>query len=744
MYSFKYWKLIFASFVFIGSSLFANCATGQQLKVDHTLGEESSTLDPKEEVIINETPSYLIKGGALRGNNLFHSFELFNVDKDHGVYFDINNRPGVARIISRVTGSSPSEILGVLGVDGGNADLFLINPNGILFGPNASLNLDGSFLASTASSVVFADTQYSAAEPSSFPLLSMNVPIGLSFRNITAPIVNQSQVLDPDEEESAGLQVKSGKTLTLVGGNITLESGFLTAPDGRINLASLARTGEVILDASSFAIDFKGEQSFGNIQLVEGSKISTIGIGSGDVNLRGRNIELTGGSAIEALNIGSEPGGAIRITASEDVLLEGTNSFGFPSFLASGTVRSGKGGDIAIRANKLALKDRALIQTSSSFTISRSGNVVPATGQAGSVTVTAKDLEVSGGSSILAVTYGMAMGGDVIVNASDSVNIFGVSSDNSASGLYTVSTPRSSGQAGNITLNTRFLRVADEGTISARSEGIGSAGNIEINASSIRLENSASLDAQTTAGFGNIKLNANDIVLRDNSKISTNATGTANGGNIAINTGVLVGFENSDIVANAFTGSGGRVEISAKGIFGLVPRTRIELEQLLGTTDPSQLPSSDITAISQSNPSLNGQVILNTPEVDPSKSLVELPTTVVDPDSLVAQNPCKRGSESEFTRSGRGGLPPSVSQDFNSDATQVGLVEPVQSSTANRQQTKALEGGKTSFLASAATPIAPAQGWVFNDKGKVVLVSHNSMIANPQRLKTNPAGCPVP
>jgi filamentous hemagglutinin family protein len=720
----KYWKFIFTSCGAICFSLFPNHATGQQLKVDDTLGEESSAIDP--DVLINGTQSDLIKGGALRGNNLFHSFELFSVDKDRGVYFD--NRFGVARIIARVTGSSSSEIMGVLGVNGGDANLFLINPNGILFGPNASLDLNGSFLASTAGSITFADTQYSAAEPSSFPLLSTNIPIGLSFRKIPASIVNQSQVLDPDAEEKAGLQVKSGKTLAFVGGDITLESGFLTAPNGRINLASLERVGEVALDASSFAIDFKGEQNFGNIRLLEGSVISTLGTGSGDVDLQGRNIEFTGGSAIDALSLGSEPGGAIRITASEDVLLEGTDSLNdSPSFLLAGTVSSGKGGDISIKADKLILRDRAIIQTSSTSILLNSGEVVSATGQAGNVTVTVRRLEVSGGSRIRAATSGMAMGGDIIINASDSINI---------SELSEVSTQSRSrnllvngGAAGDITFNTKFLQVLDGSTIAVNSEGTGKAGDLTVNAQSILLENQSSFNANTRGGSGNIELNAEDIILRTNSSITTNATGIASGGNISIDTGALIALENSDITANSQERFGGRVVITAEGIFGTRFREELTLE-------------SDITATSELGPDFSGTVDINTPDVDPSQGLTELPASVVDPDSLVAQNPCKRGSESEFTRSGRGGLPPNLSQDFNSDATQIGLVEPAQTTTADRQQTKVSKGEKSSVTASAL-PIAPAQGWVFNDKGEVILVSYKPTVTDSQRLKANPAGCPV-
>ncbi|HAA28965.1 MAG TPA: filamentous hemagglutinin, partial [Cyanobacteria bacterium UBA8553] len=123
-----------------------------QLTPDSTLGGESSIITPG--VIINRQPADRIDGGASRGANLFHSFREFNIGAGREVYFA--NPAGIENILTRVTGSTRSEILGTLGVSG-NANLFLINPNGIVFGSNARLDMRGSFLASTASSFKFAD-----------------------------------------------------------------------------------------------------------------------------------------------------------------------------------------------------------------------------------------------------------------------------------------------------------------------------------------------------------------------------------------------------------------------------------------------------------------------------------------------------------------------------------------------------------------------------------------------------------
>jgi filamentous hemagglutinin family protein len=110
------------------------------------------TLQNQNSIIKNETNRDIIEGGAIRGKNLFHSFSEFNVGDNRSVYFA--NPVNINNILTRVTGNNSSNILGTLGVSG-NANLFLINPNGINFGTNAKLDLKGSFIASTADKIIF-------------------------------------------------------------------------------------------------------------------------------------------------------------------------------------------------------------------------------------------------------------------------------------------------------------------------------------------------------------------------------------------------------------------------------------------------------------------------------------------------------------------------------------------------------------------------------------------------------------
>ncbi|BAY46456.1 filamentous hemagglutinin outer membrane protein [Scytonema sp. HK-05] len=150
-----------------------NLKASAQINPDNSLGVERSRLNSSVERDI-------IEGGAIPGSNLFHSFTDFNVGTQQQVYFA--NASGIQNIINRVTGKNSSQILGTLGVLG-NANLFLINSNGIIFGENARLDVGGSFIASTANSFIFDNGfNFSTTNPQAPPLLTINVPIGLQFK----------------------------------------------------------------------------------------------------------------------------------------------------------------------------------------------------------------------------------------------------------------------------------------------------------------------------------------------------------------------------------------------------------------------------------------------------------------------------------------------------------------------------------------------------------------------------------
>lgn len=186
-----------------------------QITPDETLGNERSQVN--RNVQVRGALGDRITGGATRGSNLFHSFQEFNVNAGQRVYFGHPN--GIENILSRVTGRDVSDIMGTLGVDGA-ANLFLLNPNGIIFGPNARLDVSGSFLASGGDRFTFSDgSEFSATNPQAPPLLSVNVPLGLQYgTHHPGSIANQGHLI-------------TGQDLTLTGNQLNLQGQLQAGRD---------------------------------------------------------------------------------------------------------------------------------------------------------------------------------------------------------------------------------------------------------------------------------------------------------------------------------------------------------------------------------------------------------------------------------------------------------------------------------------------------------------------------------
>ena len=295
-----------------------------QIIPDRTLGAESSVVVTNEE--IEGVKSDRLEGGAIRGNNLFHSFQEFNIDAGRGAYFA--NPAAIENIFTRVTGSNPSEILGTLGVLG-DANLFLLNPNGIIFGNGARLDLGGSFFATTADSIAFPDgTEFKATNPNLPPLLTVEVeqPIGLKFAGESGMITN-----------AANLAVAEQKTLSLAGGEVE-NKGNLTAPGGRIEILgteSVALVGAATIDVAATSgggtVVIGGDRnllpSAQRTYIGDGVRLNATALDSGNggkvtvwsdrvTGFYGQ-INATGGS--EAGN-----GGSVEVSSQEQLIFRGT------------------------------------------------------------------------------------------------------------------------------------------------------------------------------------------------------------------------------------------------------------------------------------------------------------------------------------------------------------------------------------------------------------------------------------
>ncbi|QSJ21104.1 filamentous hemagglutinin N-terminal domain-containing protein [Nostoc sp. UHCC 0702] len=729
-----------------------------------------------------------IQGGTPSGSNLFHSFEQFSVSKGSTAHFKLQNPTETQNIITRVTGKSISNIEGILKADG-TANLFLINPNGIIFGSNASLDIKGSFIASTASSLNFADgTKFSAIDPQTTPLLTVSTPIGLQFGATAASIRNQSQAPSRDETtnifgQPVGLQVQPGKTLALVGGDITLQSGNLTAASGRIELGSVASNSLVSLKSMNqgWILGYESVQNFQNIQLMQDSfaipsVVDVSGEGGGSIQLQGNTVKLSGDFVrLISLTTNNGDGKDITINSRNLIVQDGAQ-------VVASTLNKGSGGNLIVNASEsVELTGSYSSPGTTPASITSLFTATFSDGDAGNLTINTKRLRVQNGAEISAGASGITgdsrvrpsegKGGNLTVNASESVELIGTwAIDNSrASSLFASAIKY--GNAGTINVTTGRLIIRDGAVISANVQippdtifsnditNTDTPGQINLTARSILLDNGQITSNSESGKGGNIRLQVRDLLsMRRNSKISTNSgkLGTGgDGGNITIDApnGLVFAapLENNDITANAFFGSGGKITINADSIFGFVQRDRTDFPtQDPEELDPKNLPTNDITAFSQQNPSLSGVVEINSPDVDPSKGLVELPVNAVDAqDKIVAGcNSAQRIAKASFITTGRGGIASSPTDALISDAVLTdwivleGQDENRAASVHNRPVTPNQSNALKINSVNSPTQIVEAQGWVMDSNGNVVLVAQAPTVT-PHSSTLNPASCAV-
>lgn len=510
---------------------------------------------PNPSIVNLEGQIQHLTGGTQSGGNLFHSFEQFNVRTGETAWFD--NATSIDNIITRVTGGQISNIDGLIRANS-SANLFFLNPNGMVFGPNAAIDIGGSFLASTANRLQFADgTEFSTNDRASLPLLTISVPIGLQFGNAPGSIVNRSQTtallpsLDPTIPDlvptPVGLQVQPGNTLALVGGDIALEGGRLSAFGGRIELGAVASNGRVSLNRlsenpSAFSLSYPQTQNFQDILVSGLASIDTSGDGGGSIQLQGRQVRIIGGSSVEANNFGAQPGGTLAIHASELVEVSGTGPLDGPldaltavagafapqfSSLSTNTFGPGKGGDLRIDTRNLIVRDGGEIEAGSL-----------GTGSGGVLSIRASEsMEVSGQAPLLGfapqlgqASLALGFGESFLADA------FTVSTVSSANGGL--------GHAGDVEIETGQLRVRNGGVITSLPAGAGAGGQLTVRASElievIGTTASGEFASSITAGTfgsgnsGNVTAIAPRVILRDAGAIVSTSFNVGNAGTVTI------------------------------------------------------------------------------------------------------------------------------------------------------------------------------------------------------------------
>ncbi len=578
----------------------------QAIVPDRTLGS----------VVNNTSSNAVITGGRSAGSNLFHSFQTFSIPTGSTATFDLLNTPNVTTIFSRITGSDISHIDGLLRITSSSqpTSLFLMNPNGIVFGPNATLDVGGSFAGTTADRIQFKDG-IDFTRSAITPLLSVSVPIGLQMGTVPGAIEvqgsgnllkTQSTLLAPYVSigVSSGLQVLRSNTLALVGGNITIDGGILTAPGGRVELASLGSLASVAILQNTPSIvlgDVLGDRL--DVRLLNKALVDVNGVNGGSIQVQARQVDFTTGAILWIQN--HNVGGNIMLNATDRILADGTSpdlveiSANGPVFSSvSGIVNEtldGNGGKISLSAPSVTVQNGANVVSRSfgsgtggdvliqakNLTVSGASDILGdifsligtstlGSGQGGKMNLNVQNLALVNGGAMTALTTGSGNSGDVTVNA-DTVQIRGLSPFELASSI-SVPTLGGSGKAGNILINTRQLTVSEGGAISSVSFGPGNAGNITINAS----------ESVDVIGFqkriGNYQTGISSAVAPPLEPYKSlfnlsddNATGDS--GDVVINTGILrVSKQGFVTVENTGSGVAGilklktdRIELSNSG-----------------------------------------------------------------------------------------------------------------------------------------------------------------------------------
>jgi filamentous hemagglutinin family protein len=583
-----------------------------------------------------------ITGGTTRGSNLFHSFQNFSVASGSTALF--NNASNIANIISRVTGSSISNIDGLIQANG-NANLILINPNGINFGANAQLAIGGSFLASSADTIVFDDgTLYSAANTDTTPLLTVSVPVGLQLGQNSGAINVQGSghnlslavpIFSPfTNGEVSGLKVQPGQTLGLVGGDISLTGGVLAAEAGNIELGSVA-AGIVNLNLKQqgFSLSYEDVSAFKNINLEQRAFIDASGFNGGSVQIQANDVKLTDGSAVLIQNLGEESSGNLKVNTANSLSVNGATADGIiASGLYTEALAGGKGGNIEIDSSQLEVVDGGAILTDT-FSTAASGNlelnvsdvveivgfaainpnkfsVISAqtfgAGDAGTINITTKNLTALDGGNVASLTGGLTgtgSGGNVNINAQESINLTGINPIAFAPSQITAGSG-GAGNAGNVNLATKNIVIKDGGRIDASATASGNAGNVGINASeSITVAGTVpdSLNPSLIIASANIL----DPELRELLRLPSIPSGDS--GSVTIATPQLRIMDGGVVtVRNDGTGDAGNLQIKANflelanngGITGVVKEgaggtIELEIADSVNLTGGSQIASDN-------------------------------------------------------------------------------------------------------------------------------------------------------
>jgi filamentous hemagglutinin family protein len=580
-------------------------ATGTSTRADESI-KADTTLKSNNTVVTPSTAdgktTYTITGGAERnsGRYLFHSFAAFNLLKNEIGHF--NNLDSVNTIFSRVTGLSQSNIDGLIRANGA-ANLYLINPKGIVFGPNARIDVGGAFKASTAEALLFKSEKFSAIDPQDAPVLTSDIVPGLQFGSTPATLNNAGVLVVKEGQEillaggpddtviSSGTITANGGAITLEGGDITISGEGIQANNGgSINLSANTISFDQGAKATSVTSGSGNGGTInvdaGSLSLAAGSQLTTAATNTstskaGDINLnaskpRDLSISFSGNGSIintktESKAVGElGKGGDIKVgTTNQTLTINGDGSDPIATTrITTQTNGVGNGGQISLLGSNITITDKAKVATE---TI--------AAGNGGLLSVDAGALNLAAGSQLFSTTTGAGNGGSFSLNASTPRDLAIAFSGNSLISSTTEQLAAGGGQGGSILLGTtdKSLSIAGAGSISAASSGSGNAGAVELRGTSVSLDQgSKATSASSASGSGgSITVDAGSLNLSGGSQLTTAATATSTnkGGDINLNAStprdLTISFSGDGSIINAKTeskavgelGQGGDIKI---------------------------------------------------------------------------------------------------------------------------------------------------------------------------------------
>lgn len=610
-YLLNYSKIIFSL------SIFSALPAAAQIIPDQSLPNNSRVNTQGNIISIDE--------GTTVGSNLFHSFSNFDIST--GQVASFKNSIGISNIISRVTGINPSNINGLIQTNG-SANLFLLNSSGIIFGPNARLNLGGSFLATTANSVRFEDgTVFPSKADPSVSKVSDSLPLGLSFEQASgeirvqgfSPLIINPAVFAPliGIDAPGQLEVPTGKTLGLVGNGVNLDGANIAAREGRLALGSLQQ-GFVSLqyDNSGFTLSYPDSPSFGDVSLINRSLLNASGSHNGNIHIQAKKIFVNTGSVAVIINQGFLPSGEIRFSASEKIEISGkeptTRVFGG---IYSQTVLSGRGADIYIQSPELLVSDAGNISTRT-FGSGRAGDInlnIPVRtkvsgfsprfstgfsnitsqttgfneGRTGDIKLLTENLTIAKGAVFGTLSTSSGNGGNIELIVGDTVTVTGVQPTILSPSAITASAFRD-GNAGSVNLSTGKLIIRDGGRVDSSTTFSGSAGKVTINASesievsgfvpgsrnpslitsSANLLNDPLRQAfpifSPTGDAGDVSITTNKLLVKDGGNISVKNDGPRDGGQLSVFANEIILQNQGSITASTNGGNGGNINIFSK------------------------------------------------------------------------------------------------------------------------------------------------------------------------------------